>query len=294
MNRSPNMLLIFSVFSFIVLLPALGLAASVGNIGDPMVWDPGPFQKEGGISIVTSLMYGEQTNRLSEQMTRFPWTNPTTQPLEERHYEQIRSSKNALSTMGVKIGVPYKDKALFYAVAGKSDAKVNFHYGDWTVLRGFETDNSFESDSDFFYGLGTSFVMQRGEVQKIPLTLGMDISYRRYSIEENRIASEGLSYSSDLDEIQMAVCLAAKLEKFSPYAGVKVASITGTEDYINKNFKTLYFEEGYIHYDQDITWSKNVGYFFGATTSIKGWVSLGIEFRGGDENAMELSATTKF
>lgn len=288
------MLLIFLTFIIIVVLPSVGLAAPVGNIGDPMLWNLGPFQNNVRLSLIITVDYESQTNRLPEQITRFPWTNPDVEPLEQRHYPQTRSSKNSLDTLGLKMGIPIKDKALVYAVIGNSDSTINFHYEDWTVDRSYASDDTFESGPDIYYGLGTSIVLQRGEYQKIPLTLGMDMSYRCYSIKENRIQTDGLSYSSTLDEFQLAFCLSAETKNFSPYLGVKVASITGTEDYINTNFETSYFPEGYIHYAQDITWSKNIGYFMGVTTSIKGFVTLGIEFRGGDENAMGLNATTRF
>lgn len=296
MNRLPPKLVIVFVFAVLSLsLAETGSAAPVGNLGDAMLWNPGPFRTQGGLAAVVSLSVESQTNRLPSQMTRFVWTNPNNVPLEERHFQQIRSSKNELKTMGAKIGIPFKDKALVYLVAGTSEASVDLHYEDWTVaFKAFETDSRFDSDSDVFYGVGLGFIMHRGEYRKIPMTLGMDISYRRYSIEENRIATDGLSYASDLDEIQMAVCLSAQLKRFSPYAGVKISSITGTEDYVNQNEETSYFDEGYIHYTEDITWYRNVGYFFGVTIPVKGFLSVGLEFRGGDENAMGINATTRF
>lgn len=294
MNRSPYIMLLIILFTVIVTCPVKGVASPVGNIGDPMLWNPGPFQKQGGLSLIVSVLYDSQTNVLPNQMTRFAWIKPNVSPVEERHYQQVRSSKNTLNTFGVKLGIPVEDYALVYALVGANETKINFHYKDWTVSRLYESHDTFESDPNAFWGLGTSIIMQRGEYRKLPLALGMDISYRRFSIEENRIADDGLSYSSTLDELQLAVCLSAQFKSFSPYFGLKVASITGTEDYINKNYATSYFSEGYIHYKQDITWSKNVGYFFGISTIIKELVSVGIEFRGGDENAMEFSATTRF
>lgn len=290
MTRMPYMLMIL----FIIVLPVIGSAAPVGNIGDTMLWNPGPFQKEGGISLITTLIFESQTNRLPEQITRFGWTNPNVSPLEQRHYPQTRLSKNTLNTFGMKIGMPIKDKAVIYGILGLSDLTIDLHYEDWTVSRSFESDNTFESSPELFYGIGTSIVMHRGEYKKIPLTIGLDVSYRRYSIDENRLKEEGVSYSSTLDEFQLAFCLSAEAEGYSPYLGVKVASITGTEDYINKNYETKYFDEGYIHYTQDIVWSKNIGYFFGVTTSIKDMVTVGLEFRRGNENAIGLNATTRF
>lgn len=294
------MLLIFIILT----LPISGSAAPVGNIGDPMLWNPGPFQTEGGRSVITTLFFENQTNRLPSQITRFAWANPDVIPLEERHYSQTRISKNNLKTSGLKIGIPLKEMSMVYGVIGASDMTVNFHYEDMTVTRDlitnknlsrdYKVDSEFNSGLDMFYGIGTSLVMQRGEFQKIPLTFGMDVSYRHYTFDEDRLAGEGIAYSASFDEVQLAFCLSADAKDFSPYLGIKVASITGSEDYTNKNNSTSYFNEGYVHYNQDITWSKNLGYFMGVTTSIKGIVTVGLEFRGGDENAMGINATTRF
>jgi hypothetical protein len=284
------MLLIF----IILMLPASGSAAPVGNIGDPMLWNPAPFQTEGGLSVITTFFYEDQTNKLPSQITRFAWSNPDVIPLEERHYSQTRISNNNLKTSGLKIGVPLKEMAMVYGIVGASDMTVKFQYEDWTVSRTFAVNNEFNSGPDVFFGIGSSLVMHRGEYRNIPLTMGMDVSYRHYTIEEDRMAGEGLAYSAAFDEIQFAFCLSADAKDFSPYFGLKVASITGSEDYTNDNHATKYFDEGYIHYTRDITWSKNLGYFMGVTTSIKGVVTVGLEFRGGDENAMGINATTRF
>lgn len=284
------MLLIFIILT----LPVSGSAAPVGNIGDPMLWNPGPFQTEGGLSVITTLFYENQTNRLPLQLTRFAWSNPDVIPLEERHYAQTRRSKNNLKTSGLKMGIPLKEMAMVYGVIGASDMTVNIHYEDWTVSRSFSVDNEFNSGPGVFFGIGANLVMQRGEFHKIPLTFGMDASYRHYTIDEDLMAGDGIAYSASFDEVQIAFCLSAEAKDYSPYFGIKVASITGSEDYTNNNYNTSYFDEGYVHYKQDITWSKNLGYFMGVTTSIKGVVTVGLEFRGGDENAMGINATTRF
>lgn len=290
MNRIPYMLLIFIILT----LPVSGSAAPVGNIGDPMLWNPGPFQTEGGRSVITTLFYENQTNHLPSQMTRFAWTNPDITPPEERHYYQTRNSKNNLKTAGLKVGMPIKERAIVYGIIGTSDMTVNYHYKDTTVSWDYEEMNKFNSGIGIIFGLGTNIVMERGEFRKIPLTLGMDVSYRHYAIDDDRMGGDGLAYSASFNEVQLAFCLSADAKDFSPYLGIKVASITGSEDYKNNNHDTSYFTEGYIHYNQDITWSKNIGYFMGVTTSIKGVVTMGLEFRGGDENAMGINATTRF
>jgi hypothetical protein len=290
MNRNPIMRLTL----IILLIPVIGFAAPVGNIGDPLLWTPGPLQKESGLSLVTGFILDFQKNDLPEQLTRFPWTNPDTLPPEERHYPQWRWSNNSLKTYGVKIGVPYKDVAVIYTVLGMSEADVDFYFKDRTVSWDFMTGSSFTSGPDLFYGIGAGIVIQRGEYYKVPLTLGMDVSYRRYSVDEDKQAANGTAYKANLDEVQLAFCLSAEAGNFSPYVGFKVASITGHETYINRNFESSYYGEGYIHYNQNITWSKDIGYFIGVTTSMQGKMSLGIEVRGGDERAFGVNATKRF
>jgi len=280
---------------FCILLPIAVCAAPVGNIGDPALWNPGPFQKDGGISIITTVSFDRQVNDLPEQITRFPWTNPNISPPEQRHYPQTRKSKNTMDTMGLKVGAPINDSSIIYALLGTSTSTINFDYSDWTVSRSYASHDTFESGPDLYYGMGASFVMHRGEYKgDIPVTFGMDITYRRLTIEEDRFKSEGISYASTLDEVQLAFCLSANMPTYSPYMGVKVASITGSEDYTNRNYSTLYFNEGFIHYTEDITWSKNIGYFVGVTMNIKELFSLGLEIRAGDEKGLGINVTSRF
>ena len=287
MNRTSHLLLIC-----LILWPVTVLAAPVGNIGQ----GPSLFRDDPSILFVTSIIADSQKNTFLEQITRFPWTNPGITPPEERHYQQVRQSKTTINTLGAKIGLAYTDKGLFYALVGTSTATLDLYYEDWTVERGFSLNESFDSGPDLFYGLGASFIIQQGEYKKVPLTLGMDISYRRLTIEENRLTlpAEQTYYHSDLDEIQLAFCLSADLGNWSPYVGARVASLTGTEEYINRLEDSDYYSEGYIHYNEDITWFKNIGFVAGVTKPITDGLSVGLEVRLGDEQGLGLNATARF
>lgn len=291
MNRTSAKILI----CLCLLLPGVSVAAPVGNIYDPARWDIRPFEHSSPLSLIVSLEVDRQDNSLPEQIRRFPWTNLNITPPEERHYSQTRSSRNILTTYGAKIGKPLNDIALVYALVGAFDTEIDFHYEDWTISRDFASDDTFTSGPSLYYGIGATFLMLKGQYENtVPYSLGMDINYRRFDFEDDRIASHGTSYSCVLDEIQLAFSLSARLPSFSPYAGVKVASITGKETYINRNHASPYFSKGYIDYDDDITWFKNIGYFFGMTVNIKELFSLGFEVRAGDEKGMGLTATTRF
>jgi hypothetical protein len=291
MSRARILILTFLVF----LIPAAGFPSPVGNIGDPAVWTQGLLKTSGELSFTASVVLDQQTNNLPILVTRFNWTNPDVTPLEERAYSQIRWSHNTMTTLGTKIGVPFGNNALLYALLGSSYSKIKLHYEDWTVSREYERNDSFSSGPDLYYGLGATIIMQRMEgYENIPLTIGMDINYRRYSTEENKIGINKTSYSSTMDEIQLAISLSANMELASPYAGVKVTSLTGKERYVNQNDATSYYPEGYVNYHNKIVWFKNIGYFVGVTRDISNMFSLGCEIRFGDEKGMGLTATTRF
>lgn len=277
------------------MLPLGVSAAPVGNLYDPALWDVRPFDHSSPLSLIVGVDLDRQKNTLPEQIRRFPWTNPNSSPAEERHYPQTRYSRNTLSTTGVKIGKPLSGNALIYGLAGVSDAKIGFHYEDWTVSRTFESDDTFRSGPDVYYGVGASFLMHTETWDStVPWALAMDVKYRRFDIEEDKRTANGTAYACTLDEIQIAFSVSARLSSFSPYIGVKVASITGEETYINENYSTAYFPEGYIHYEDKITWFKNIGYLAGASMDIGEWFSLGLEVRTGDEKGLGINATTRF
>lgn len=285
-----------------MLMVALGLLFPAGPVfsgpvGNPhesallaRLWESLPTP-----SLITTAFYDEQVNYLPGQTRRFPWTNPSVSPPEERHYPQTRSSKNTLSVFGVKLGFPIKDKAVVYGIAGSGTADIDFHYEDWTVGRTFKADDSFASGLGTFYGIGATFIMHDGVYENnIPFRLSMDMSYRRYEMADNRLEDSGTAYECTLDEIQLAFILSAQMETFSPYAGVKVASITGHESYTNTNYNTDYYESGYIDYEDDITWSKDIGYFAGITKPITRCLSVNLEWRGGDEQGMGAQISARF
>lgn len=276
----------------LILWPGTVFAAPVGNIGQ----GSSLFRDNPSILFATSIIADHQKNTFLKQITRFPWTNPGISPPEERHYQQIRQSKTTINTLGAKLGLSILDKGSVYALVGTSVSSIDLTYEDWTVERGFNLSESFDSGPELFYGLGASLILHRGEYKKIPLTFGMDVSYRRLTIEEDRLnkVAEQTFYHSDLDEIQLAFCLSADLKRWSPYVGAKVASITGTEEYINRLEDSDYYPEGYIHYNEDITWSKNIGFAAGVTTSITEGLSVGLEVRFGDEQGLGLNATARF
>lgn len=287
MNRTCHLLLIC-----LVVWPAVVFSAPVGNIGDTTSL----FRDEPTILFVTSFTADQQKNTFPEQITRFPWTNPIYTPPEERHYLQLRQSKTTMNTLGAKVGLAMVDKGAVYGLVGTTNTTLDLYYEDWTVERYFSLTETIESGPDLYYGLGITMVLHQGEYRTKPFTFGMDLSYRRLTIEDDRldVASEQIYYYSVLDEIQLAFCLSLDLNRWSPYVGAKVASITGTEEYINRLEDSDYYDEGYIHYEEDITWFKNIGFVAGVTTFIFDGLSLGFEVRFGDEQGMGVSATTSF
>jgi len=272
--------------------------APVGNIGDPAIWKDGLFTEAGSFSVFISAEYDSQDNTLAPQQRRIMWDDPRTAVEEVRHYEQIRSSKSTITSTGARLGVVISDYCTLYAISGVCDTDLTFYHTDTTMSFGFEIDNDFSSKSDLYYGFGTTVLLHRGTFNDIPLALGMDLKYRRFDFEDDRLTSDGLFYSATLDEIQLAIMLSADAGLFHPYAGARISSITGKEQYINKflneYIQSSWYPDGDINYKDDITWSKNLGFLAGVSVHLLETFSLNVESRFGDEEGLGFSATVKF
>jgi hypothetical protein len=280
---------------FLMLNAHFAAAAPVGNIGDRAIWNPGFFENGGPFSIIATLRANSQTNDLPVQKSRFNWANPNTTPAETRVYSQTRRSRNTLDNLGIQIGIPLNDSAYVYSLIGASQSRIVLHYTDWTVSRSFSRVDTFTSGPDVYYGVGAAFVMLRETYENhIPLTFGMTAQYLRYSLSDDQLETNNVSYSCSLSEIQLGLCLSTNIGPYSPYLGAKAASLTGKEDYVDKNDASAYFPEGYVHYTNDITWFKNIGYFIGVSRYFNDMVSVGLEIRFGDEEGLGLTATTRF
>ncbi|VFQ45069.1 hypothetical protein MSL71_27260 [Desulfoluna butyratoxydans] len=287
---------LFTVAMLLLLLhAATGRCAPVGNIGDPALWNGRLFTDPDTRTLFVAVEYDAQDNTLDDQQRRVRWDDPRSSTEEVRHYEQIRSSDSTFTCMGLRIGAVMSDAWTLYALTGTCDTELTFHHTDTTVNFGFETSSDFESSSDLYFGVGTTVLLHKGTFREdVPFTLGMDITYRRFDFEDDSLSDNGTFYSATLDEIQLAVVLAAELWGIHPYAGARISSITGNERYINKTIQSYWYPHGYIDYEDDITWSKNVGFVVGASVQLPGAISLTVESRLGDEEALGVSAAVAF
>jgi len=283
-----------SVTLLLLLHAALVFSAPVGNIGDPAIWEYGIFTDPGTISVFISAEYDSQDNSLANQQRRVRWDDPRTQMHEDRHYEQIRASKSTMTTAGARLGAVITESWTVYAMTGVCDTDMTFYHTDTTIQFGFSIEDQFNSKSDLYYGFGTTVLLHRGSFNDIPVAFGMDLKYRRFDFEDDRLESDGLFYSATMDEIQLAIMLSADAGLFHPYAGARISSITGKEQYINKNWRSYYYPDEYIDYKDDITWAKNLGYVAGVSVHLLETFSLNVESRFGDEEALGFSATVKF
>jgi hypothetical protein len=270
-------------------------SAPVGNPADEALWAPGYLQSTSGLSATACISIDSQINKLPQQIRRVPWLDTNSGETNARYYSQIRESKNTLNAFGVQIGIPIHNNSTVYGLIGTCKSKIDFSFQDWTIDRTFLSSYSFKSGPDLYYGVGASIIIDQNEIiSEIPLTFAMDVKYRRFSLTDEKITVDSISYKCTLNEIQLAFVLSTKLDFFSPYFGFKVASMTGSETYIDKNYSTNYYPDGYIEYSDDITWSKNVGLFIGATKYFNDAFSVGIELRGGNERGTMVNATTRF
>lgn len=270
-------------------------AAPVLNIGDPSVRSPGILGFSGLPSVVATVSVFTQDNDLPIQKTRFNWTNPDSSTTETRAYNQNRSSANTMTLSGLRIGVPFDRSYFFYANLGASRSKINFHYEDWTVSRSFSRDDTFTSGPDPYYGIGFSAVMSSWNIAgKYPLSFGLDAQYTRFEFSDDRTAENNVAYSCRLEEVQLGFILSAVVNGYSPYIGVKADSLTGNEDYTDKNDTSPYYPEGYVHYSKDIGWFKGIGYSVGVSRYFLDRFSLGAEIRFGDEKGWGINSSTRF
>ena len=286
---------LFLLVAFALLHASHVFCAPVGNIGDPAIWEDGLFTDAGSFSIFISAEYDNQTNDFPSQQRRVRWDDPRTSLEEVRHYEQTRWSNSTMACAGARLGAVLSENWTVYAMTGVCDTELTFNYIDTTVNFSFKSYEKFESKGDLYYGVGTTVLLHKGTFRDdIPIAFGMDIKYRRFDFEDDNITSNGTFYKSTLDEIQFALMVSADAGLFHPYAGARISSITGTEQFINKKQESHYYPEGYINYKDDITWSKNLGFVAGISLHPLEKVSLNVESRFGDEEAWGFSATVKF
>ncbi|WP_236891795.1 hypothetical protein [Desulfoluna limicola] len=239
--------------------------------------------------------WDKQRNTLPNQQRMPMWDDSSTSNEEVRHYEQYRRSDNELTCSNIKVGTVIKNLWSIYLLYGICDSTIDLTYYDKTVAWGFSVDSTFQSDGDPFYGVGLSFIMHEGNLwNTLPVKAGIDIKYRRFDFEVDTMDTNGTFYAATLDEIQMALLLSADTGFIQPYIGARISSTTGKEHYMNQNIPAPFYDKGYIDYEDDITWSKNMGYVIGAAYVVKEAVSINVELRFGDEEAMGCSASVRF
>jgi hypothetical protein len=286
---------ILSVTLMVLLFAASVFCAPVGHIGDPVVWGEGLIFDNWNSSVFMAVEWDRQRNTLPAQQRMPRWDDPRTVLNEVRHYEQIRTSDNELITSNIKLGAVIENVGTFYLLYGLCDSKINLTLSDKTVLNGFSMNNTFQSDGDPFYGVGFSFIMHEGSLwDTIPIKTGVDIKYRRFDFEVDNRDKNDTFYAATLDEIQMALVISADAGFIQPYVGARISSTTGKEHYMHQAVPAPYYDAGYIDYEDDITWSKNLGYVIGAAYAIKEVASINVELRFGDEEALGCSASVRF
>lgn len=284
------------LFTLIFLVTATSVfCAPVGNIGDPGVWGEGLFFNKSKSSVFMAVEWDRQRNTLPNQQRMPRWDDPRTPLAEVRHYEQIRRSDNEFTCTTLKLGAVIGNSCSLYFLYGLCDSQIDLTLFDKTVDYGFYVNSSFQSDKDPFYGVGVSFVMHEGSLwDSIPIKTGIDIKYRRFDVEVDNLTENGTFYSTTLDEVQMALLISADAGWIHPYAGARISSTTGKEHYINQTISAPFYDTGTIDYEDDITWSKNMGYVVGAACAVTEGVSINVELRSGDEEAVGVSTSVRF
>jgi len=194
-----------------------------------------------------------------------------------------------LSFYGSKIGVSLFDKAIIYGLVGAGSAQEEIDISGTKV--------EFETETDFAWGVGASVIAYETKIDGFGngiLRVGGDIKYRSAEPSVDKVTIGSVVYdlpnalitdsSVEYNEFQTALGLSYQLDKFIPYMGVKFcgldgdvkATLSGTE------YKDSFEEE------------ESVGMFVGTDILIGDSISLNVEGRFIDEEAISFGASIRF
>lgn len=179
-----------------------------------------------------------------------------------------------------RISYTIAEKADVYVMLGMlSNAKVTEHNSSFDII--------YDVDNAFTWGLGATLLAFETEGG---FRAGMDGKYRQTSPELSKVTVDGVDYELDESEVeygewQVALAFSQQMGKFAPYAGVKYSDI---------NTKAKATVSG-TEYETEERGSKNtVGPFVGISFLPNDNLSLNVEGRFIDENAVSVSLAYKF
>ena len=273
-------------FIMITIVFAAGTAfgAPVGNIADPSVLSTGKFSGERAYGFIA----GVETEFVSNRSF-----------LDQEN-------KLKFNFYGVKAGAALKDNLFIYTDLGIGEMEDSKRIHNWEPVRSVvfvRIDRvEIETDPNFVFGLGVTALMYEHKIDEdVFFRIGLDVKYRRISLETDsaviRLSNfdsglseiKSASYAINMDEYQGALAASLQYENFVPYIGFKISDCNGDEKIAIKNFAA-----GSIDYSGNFYTNGKSGLFLGLTYYISNTFSIGIEGRERDEEAFNVTAQMRF
>lgn len=246
---------IICIFGFWFLMLETCLAAPVGNPAEPVLLH-GKYPTK--FSLQTETVFKRKLEAGSSGQMRFSGTFHTG-----------------------KVSLYLGEKLDIYGLVGVYDGKVKDFISEYYII---------DSKMDAAMGLGASYVLHEWEFANGICRLGADAKYRQYEpdIDTVKFYREAVTVSDTamtFKEWQLALGLAYQYKNFIPYVGVKYSDVDAHIKFTHgANDRT----------DNDIASDNTWGLFYGADVLVQDNISVNIEGRNMDENAVNVGLNVRF
>lgn len=190
---------------------------------------------------------------------------------------------------GGKAGVVIADRAFVYGILGACQIEQEF-----TVL-GSKVE--WETETEFAWGVGTTVLLYETTIDLMGngiLRLGVDGKFRYSNPDVEEITIDGTVYklsdagvsnvNLELKEWQVALGISYQIDRFLPYIGVKYSDVDGEA-------KGTYSG---TTYKENLKADDNIGIFVGTDILITDSMSVNVEGRFIDEQALTVGALIRF
>jgi hypothetical protein len=198
--------------------------------------------------------------------------------------------KTSYNFYGSKLGIIFADRAMVYGLLGGANS-------EWKY-RDEGSDVKIKTKTDFAWGVGATVILYEKDLEifdNTKLRFGVDGRYRQSKLDVDKVIIDGVTHkvpSGDVSSLELeyqdwqvagAVSFQGKL--ITPYVGVKYSDMKA------KGKATV----AGVTYESDSTRArKKFGVFVGGDIVMLDFVSLNVEGRFIDEEALTLGCMVRF
>lgn len=236
-------------------------ATSVGNLAEPKMFEEGTFMPENEF---VSLRAGYQGDFVFDRK------------LKDLDDTEINTNAGTLTlNINKKIDV--------YGIFGATDGTLEETYGSTKV--------KYETDTSFSWAVGAKAIL----LEHKDTIVGLDGRYFNAEPDLDKVIVDGVSYDIpstsiteakvEYNEFQIALGIAQNISMFIPYGGIKYSRAKG---------KAIATISGTKYESEDAKNKDNVGVFIGCSVLPLKNVSLNVEGRFVDEEALMVSGQIRF